>query len=52
MVGMIEVQLARCRERLEQFLVDLLEPVGRREQRHWGVGLCARPTVGGQAEIH
>ena len=34
---MTEAQLARCRKRLEQFLVDLLEPIGRRERRHWGV---------------
>jgi SRSO17 transposase len=33
---MTEAQLARCRKRLEQFLVDLLEPIGRRERRHWG----------------
>ena len=26
----------RCRKRLEQFLIDLLEPVGRSERRHWG----------------
>jgi len=29
-------QLRKCRERLEQFLADLLEPVGRSERRHWG----------------
>lgn len=29
-------QMRKCRERLEQFLADLLEPVGRRERRHWG----------------
>jgi SRSO17 transposase len=33
---MTDAQLARCRKRLEQFLVDLLEPIGRRERRHWG----------------
>ena len=33
---MTDAQLARCRQRLEQFLVDLLEPVGRSERRHWG----------------
>jgi len=33
---MTEAQLDRCRKRLEQFLIDLLEPVGRRERRHWG----------------
>ena len=31
----------RCRKRLEQFLVDLLVPVGRRERRQWG-GLYVR----------
>lgn len=34
--GMTEGQIKKCRERLEQFLVDLLEPVGRSERRHWG----------------
>ena len=29
-------QAVHCRKRLEQFLVDLLEPVGRSERRHWG----------------
>jgi SRSO17 transposase len=29
-------QIRKCRERLEQFLADLLEPVGRSERRHWG----------------
>jgi SRSO17 transposase len=33
---MTDAQLARCRQRLEQFLVDLLEPVGRSERWHWG----------------
>jgi len=33
---MTEAQAVRCRKRLEQFLVDLLEPVGRSERRHWG----------------
>ena len=33
---MTDAQLERCRKRLEQFLVDLLEPVGRSERRHWG----------------
>lgn len=28
--------MERCRRRLEQFLVDLLEPVGRSERRQWG----------------
>ena len=33
---MTDTQLGRCRQRLERFLVDLLEPVGRSERRHWG----------------
>ena len=33
---MTDAQLVGCRKRLEQFLVDLLEPVGRSERRHWG----------------
>ena len=33
---MTEAQLQRCRRRLEQFLTDLLEPVGRSERRQWG----------------
>ena len=33
---MTENQIARSRQRLEGFLVDLLEPMGRSERRHWG----------------
>lgn len=33
---MTDAQVARCRKRLEQFLFDLLQPVGRSERRHWG----------------
>jgi SRSO17 transposase len=33
---MTEAQAVHCRKRLEQFLADLLEPVGRSERRHWG----------------
>jgi SRSO17 transposase len=33
---MTDEQLRRCRARLEQFLADLLEPIGRSERRHWG----------------
>src|ERR1035441_4974153 len=33
---MTEAQAVRSRKRLERFLVDLLEPVGRSERRHWG----------------
>ena len=35
-MDMTEAQAVRCRKRLEQFLIDLLEPVGRSERRHWG----------------
>ena len=34
--GMTEAQIKKSRQRLEQFLIDLLEPVGRSERRHWG----------------
>ena len=33
---MTEGEIAKCRKRLEQFLADLLGPLGRRERRHWG----------------
>jgi SRSO17 transposase len=33
---MTDAELARCRKRLEQFLFDLLQPIGRSERRHWG----------------
>jgi SRSO17 transposase len=33
---MTEGQIKKSRERLERFLVDLLEPVGRSERRYWG----------------
>ena len=33
---MTEAQMRKCRERLQQFLIDLMEPVGRSERRHWG----------------
>ncbi len=32
---MTESEIAKCRKHLEQFLADLLEPLGRRERRHW-----------------
>ena len=35
-LGVTDAQVERCRRRLEQFLVDLLEPVGRSERRRWG----------------
>ena len=34
--GMTDGQIRKCDERLDRFLVDLLEPVGRSERRHWG----------------
>src|SRR6202040_2269164 len=34
--SMTDAQVEKCRKRLEQFLMDLLEPVGRSERRHWG----------------
>jgi SRSO17 transposase len=33
---MTEDQIAKSRQRLERFLLDLLEPIGRSERRHWG----------------
>ena len=33
---MTDAQVERCHKRLERFLADLLEPVGRSERRHWG----------------
>jgi hypothetical protein len=33
---MTENQIAKCRQRLDRFLFDLLEPIGRSERRHWG----------------
>ncbi len=33
---MTDAQVERCRQRLERFLEDLLQPVGRSERRHWG----------------
>jgi SRSO17 transposase len=32
---MTDKKLKKCRERLECYLVDLLEPIGRSERRHW-----------------
>lgn len=34
--GIADGQIRECQERLERFLVDLPEPVGRGEPRHWG----------------
>jgi SRSO17 transposase len=33
---MTDAQVEKCRKRLEQFLKDLLEPMGRSERKHWG----------------
>src|SRR5215471_10966563 len=33
--SMTESEIEKCRKRLEQFLADLLEPLGRHERRHW-----------------
>jgi SRSO17 transposase len=33
---MTDAQVEKCRKRLEQFLKNLLEPLGRSERRHWG----------------
>ena len=33
---MTENQIGKCRQRLERFLLNLLEPIGRSERRHWG----------------
>ena len=32
---MTDAQVEKCRKRLEQFLADLLEPLGRSERKHW-----------------
>ena len=32
---MTESEIEKCRKRLEQFLADLLQPLGRRERRQW-----------------
>src|SRR5207245_6343736 len=32
---MTDPQVKRCRKRMNQFLTDLLEPLGRSERRHW-----------------
>ena len=32
---MTNAELAKCRKRLEQFLTDLVAPLGRSERRHW-----------------
>lgn len=32
---MTNAQLAKCRKHLEQFLADLVAPLGRSERRHW-----------------
>jgi len=32
---MTDAQMERCRKRMDQFLTDLVEPIGRSERRHW-----------------
>src|SRR5580692_11983088 len=32
---MTDAQIERCRKRMDQFLADLVEPMGRSERRHW-----------------
>src|SRR6266481_4350305 len=32
---MTDAQIERCRKRMDQFLTDLVEPMGRSERRHW-----------------
>jgi len=32
---MTDAQMKRCRKRMDQFLADLVEPIGRSERRHW-----------------
>lgn len=32
---MTDAQVEKCRKRLEQFLADLVEPLGRSERKHW-----------------
>ena len=33
---MTDAQVEKCAKRLQQFLADLLEPLGRSERKHWG----------------
>src|SRR5450759_3169208 len=48
---MTDVQAERCRKRLEQFLADLLEPVGRSERRPLGRRVRTKPAAEWRAEI-
>src|ERR1019366_7791692 len=48
---MTETQIRKCHERLERFLIDLLEPVGRSERRQLGRRLCARVVAGWRAQV-
>lgn len=45
---MTDAQVEKCRKRLEQFLKDLLEPVGRSERRHWGAVYIRGLLVNGE----
>ena len=45
---MTKAQAQRCRERLERFLADLLEPVGRSERRQWGAAYVRSLLLNGE----
>jgi hypothetical protein len=47
---MTDAQVEKCRKRLEQFLKDLLEPVGRSERRHWGAVYIRGLLLNGEPE--
>src|SRR5712692_2256198 len=47
---MTDAQIEKCRKRLEQFLKDLLEPVGRSERRRWGAVYIRRLLLNGTAK--
>src|ERR1039458_2399389 len=49
--GMTDTQIRKCHERLERFLVDLLEPVGRSERRHWGAVHVRGLLLGWRAQV-
>src|SRR5215472_8813716 len=48
---MTEGEIAKCRNRLQQFLADLLDPPGRRERRQLGFGVRPRPVAGRGTQI-
>ena len=45
---MTDAQVEKCRKRLEQFLKNLLEPMGRSERRHWGAGYIRGLLLNGE----